>query len=978
MAQIIRTRRDIKTNWETENPVLALGEQGYETDTGKLKFGDGNTSWNNLPYFRGALTEELEEKLDSVPTPSNIVVIENISSLFKSVSYNSANGVLTFTQYNDTIVTVDLPLELIVSSGHYDSDTKSIILVLANQETITIPVSDLVNEYYADNTTLELKQVNGKLTFNVKDGVFVKAQTGKGLSTNDYSTLEKNKLAGIASGAQVNKVEKILINGVEQSITDKTVNLEVKTTSNKIYGIKRSLSSNTSSAWERTDDSVGLVANATKDGSSVVNNFDSIYPSSDIITYNYDTQAKAITAYYGEPTFKFDGSNGEVLTRIPEFYYKRYVSNNVEYILISREKHDGFIKSEQFSVGRYTYSGSASRVYSRSGYEPFRNYNITNARAYARALGDGFGQLDWHYLIIQMLYLVEYANYNCQSMLGQGRVSSSTPNNSGGCDTLGMKSGCLGNDGTYSVIYRGIEDPYGNIWQFIDGINVKDHVPYVCYDSSKYAVDTFDGAYHVLNFTMPSANGYASKLGYDSNNPLMSLTTEASGSSTTNMCDYYYQNDGNRIALVGGYWGSTARAGLWYWNVNEASSNAWTNVGARLLIFINYLHIIFLAPWQKLVALGWLSRLILERSAGKYKNMEPEMKRKGNIYNEILELNNIESAIFKASVGKTHRKSVEKILDAPTYYAMQVQKMLSDRSYIPSPYIEMKIRDGASKKERIVFKPRFYPDQIIHWSLMNKVEPLFKRGMYEFCCASIKGRGIQRGMNYVKRILVNDRKHTKYCLKLDIKKFYPSIDKEILKKKFRKIIKDKDTLYLMDLIVDSSTEGVPIGNFTSQWFANYYLQDLDHYIKEELKVKYYIRYMDDMVLFSNNKKELRKCKYAIDEFLAREHLRIKENWQLFKTDSRPIDFLGYRFYRGYTTLRRSNFLRIKRRIKKISKKEELNFKDACAIMSYNGWIIHSDSYNYTQKYLKPYVDFKKVKEVIKNENRKHNKTGNKI
>lgn len=261
---------------------------------------------------------------------------------------------------------------------------------------------------------------------------------------------------------------------------------------------------------------------------------------------------------------------------------------------------------------------------------------------------------------------------------------------------------------------------------------------------------------------------------------------------------------------------------------------------------------------------------------------------------------------------------------------------------------------------------------------MNKVEPLFKRGMYEFCCASIKGRGIQRGMNYVKRILVNDRKHTKYCLKLDIKKFYPSIDKEILKKKFRKIIKDKDTLYLMDLIVDSSTEGVPIGNFTSQWFANYYLQDLDHYIKEELKVKYYIRYMDDMVLFSNNKKELRKCKYAIDEFLAREHLRIKENWQLFKTDSRPIDFLGYRFYRGYTTLRRSNFLRIKRRIKKISKKEELNFKDACAIMSYNGWIIHSDSYNYTQKYLKPYVDFKKVKEVIKNENRKHNKTGNKI
>ncbi len=585
MAQIIRTRRDIKENWETENPVLALGEQGYETDTKKLKFGNGVNSWNELPYFRGAFEEADEEKLDDIPTPNTIVVDDDIKELFKNVTYNAANGVLSFTRNNGTIVTVDLPLELIVSSGHYDSTTKSIILVLANNEELSIPVSDLVNEYYADNTTLELKTVNGKLTFNVKDGVFVESQTGKGLSTNDYTTTEKNKLAGIASGAQVNKIEKILVNGVEQSITDKTVSIEVKTTTNKVYGIRRSLTSNTSPAWERIEDSVGLTANATKNGTAVTNDFDNIYPWSDIITYNYDVTAKAITAYYGEPTFKFNGTNGEVLTRIPEFYYKRYVSNNYEYILISKEKKDGYIKSEQFSVGRYTYSGSASRVYSRSGYEPFRNYNITNARNYARALGDGFGQMDWHYFIIQMLYLVEYANYDCQTMLGQGRTASSntTPNNSGGCDSLGMRSGCLGNNGTYSVIYRGIEDPYGNIWQFVDGINVQDHKPYICYDASKYAVDTFTGSYHALNYTMPSANAYASKLGYDSNNPLVSLTTEAAGSSTTNMCDYYYQADGNRIALVGGHWNVTTHCGLWYWCFVWTGVSAGATVGARLL-----------------------------------------------------------------------------------------------------------------------------------------------------------------------------------------------------------------------------------------------------------------------------------------------------------------------------------------------------------------------------------------------------------
>ncbi len=284
------------------------------------------------------------------------------------------------------------------------------------------------------------------------------------------------------------------------------------------------------------------------------------------------------------------------------------------------------------------------------------------------------------------------------------------------------------------------------------------------------------------------------------------------------------------------------------------------------------------------------------------------MKRKGNIYQEIIKLNNIEAAIYHAAKGKGGRKSVEKILDSPTYYAMQVQKSLIDKTFRPSPYVEMKIKDGANKKERIIFKPHFYPDQVVHWALMLQLEPLLLKGMYEFCCASIKGRGIMRGMRHIKKILVQDRKYTKYCLKLDIKKFYPSVDKQVLKDKFRKIIKDKDTLFLIDLIIDSSKEGLPIGNYTSQWFANFYLQDLDHFIKEQLHIKYYVRYMDDMVLFSNNKKELRKVKYAIDEFLSKEHLVIKENWQLFKTESRPLDFLGYRFYRGYTTLRRSNFL----------------------------------------------------------------------
>lgn len=129
--------------------------------------------------------------------------------------------------------------------------------------------------------------------------------------------------------------------------------------------------------------------------------------------------------------------------------------------------------------------------------------------------------------------------------------------------------------------------------------------------------------------------------------------------------------------------------------------------------------------------------------------------------------------------------------------------------------------------------------------------------------------------------------------------------------------------------------------------------------------------MDDMVLFGRNKKELHKCKIQIEEFLHnKEHLKLKENWQLFKTDSRPLDFLGYRFYRGYTTLRKSNFLRIKRRIKKIYKKNKITVKDAAATLSYYGWLKYCDSYNFNQKYVKPYVDLNKCKGVIKRESKK--------
>jgi RNA-directed DNA polymerase len=120
-------------------------------------------------------------------------------------------------------------------------------------------------------------------------------------------------------------------------------------------------------------------------------------------------------------------------------------------------------------------------------------------------------------------------------------------------------------------------------------------------------------------------------------------------------------------------------------------------------------------------------------------------------------------------------------------------------------------------------------------------------------------------------------------------------------------------------------------------------------------------------MFSRNKKELHKVRIFISDFLKPQGLELKNNWQLFKVDSRPLDFLGYRFYRGYTTLRRSNFLRIKRRVKKIVKRGYLRLTDAYSIISYNGWLSHCNSFNYRNKYINPYnISLEKCKGVVRN------------
>lgn len=226
--------------------------------------------------------------------------------------------------------------------------------------------------------------------------------------------------------------------------------------------------------------------------------------------------------------------------------------------------------------------------------------------------------------------------------------------------------------------------------------------------------------------------------------------------------------------------------------------------------------------------------------------------------------------------------------------------------------------------------------------------------------SAIKGRGIHYGMKRVRKDLKYHKEECKYCLKIDIKKYYPSINHEILKQKYRKLFKDKDLLWLIDEIIDSTEgdTGIPIGNYLSQWSGNLYLSDLDHWLKEVKKVKCCHRYMDDIVIFSSNKEYLHKLRLDLQNYLATTlKLEMKSNYQIFPTYIRGLDFLGFRFFNKFILLRKNTYKQFKRTIAAIHSRLKLdlgiNLHYWCAYNSYKGWIIPCNHYRLAKKYLEP-------------------------
>jgi RNA-directed DNA polymerase len=340
------------------------------------------------------------------------------------------------------------------------------------------------------------------------------------------------------------------------------------------------------------------------------------------------------------------------------------------------------------------------------------------------------------------------------------------------------------------------------------------------------------------------------------------------------------------------------------------------------------------------------------------------MKRIGNLYTQICSIENLQLADAIARKGKatqygvrTHDKKREANIEL-------LRRMLVEKTYRTSAYETFIIHEP---KEREVFCLPYFPDRIAHHAIMNIIEPVFTSGFTADTYSCIKGKGIH-GASYALRKALKNVTATTYCLKLDVTKFYPSIDHEILKNLLRRKFKDNDLLDLLDETIDSA-DGVPIGNYLSQYFANFYLSPFDHWLKEQKKVKYYFRYADDLVFLSGSKEYLHQLLSDIRMYLADNlKLSIKPNYQVFPIESRGIDFVGYVHFHTHVLLRKS--------IKKNFARMIANRYNAASIASYNGWLKHCNSQTLKTKLLHEGIQKHGHKAITaKESNRRQSKDG---
>jgi len=303
------------------------------------------------------------------------------------------------------------------------------------------------------------------------------------------------------------------------------------------------------------------------------------------------------------------------------------------------------------------------------------------------------------------------------------------------------------------------------------------------------------------------------------------------------------------------------------------------------------------------------------------------MKKINNIFPEIISKENLYRSAYMASRGRRYRDSTANFNFSLEEEIGRLHKELLCKTYRHGRYRLFTIYDP--KERNIAAAP--FKDRVVHHAVHDVIEPIIDRTFIYDSYACRKDKGTHQAVDRAQRFL----RANKFCFHGDIKQYFPSINHRIIKLILRKRIEDKDTLWLLDEIIDSAKLlpaclrssagaavngkgiGLPIGNLTSQFFANLYLNELDYFIKFDLRIRYYLRYMDDFLIFSNEKTGLVEIKERIRKFLNDSlELRLhKDKSQIYPTPD-GIKFLGFRLFSGHRRLTSDNLRRFKKRLKR--------------------------------------------------------------
>lgn len=316
------------------------------------------------------------------------------------------------------------------------------------------------------------------------------------------------------------------------------------------------------------------------------------------------------------------------------------------------------------------------------------------------------------------------------------------------------------------------------------------------------------------------------------------------------------------------------------------------------------------------------------------------MKRYGHLWEKFISNENIDYAIKRAVRSKKHKKNTKFFLKHQDELKQKLIDDLNNGRFKTSPYHIFKVFEP---KEREIYELPLYPDHIVHHAIVNVLGPIWCKMFIRDSFACIPGRGLhaagKRTMDFVRK--------RKYVLQCDIRKFYPSLDHDIMMKILSHKIKDKKLLNLMEVIIRSGGNGknLPIGNLTSQWLGNVYMHELDIFVKSELRWHDYIRYCDDFCLFGDDKRELFRARNKISEFLGTNLGLALSRTRIYPVQN-GVNFIGYRFFPRFILLRRRIKAKIRKRVNRILGAHDTSDFATGQMASVRGWLQWACSFNF--------------------------------